>query len=228
MEKAGTYKIQNKDTGKIYVGSTVNLQKREKDHFSYLRRGTHHNIYLQRAFDKYGEESFNFIVLDHCDPDPETLIKLEQQEYNSYKEEILYNIAYPAVNPMIGRDFSDEHREKISKSLKDYHKENDNRFKGKKHSKKSRLKMSKSQKKYLETNQNNFLGKKHTQKSKDKMSKSISKYRNIQKIDPKSGEVLDTYFNSREALKNSNNPNGCSGNIIAVCRGERKTSYGYI
>ena len=51
-------------SNKIYIGSTVNLQRRIHSHFNLLRAGKHHNHYLQRAFDKHGQKAFNAIVLE--------------------------------------------------------------------------------------------------------------------------------------------------------------------
>ena len=50
----------------MYVGQTVDLERRKQDHLRLLRKGKHHNGYLQRAFDKYGESAFEFSVLQEC------------------------------------------------------------------------------------------------------------------------------------------------------------------
>ncbi len=66
MEKSGIYALHNNKSGKVYIGQTKDLSRREKDHFRELRKGTHHNKYLQRAYKKYGESTFRFIVLERC------------------------------------------------------------------------------------------------------------------------------------------------------------------
>ena len=63
----GIYKIVNKVNQKFYLGSSVNLYKRMLRHFNSLRKNKHHNIYLQRAFNKYGEDNFEFVVIEECD-----------------------------------------------------------------------------------------------------------------------------------------------------------------
>lgn len=56
------YKIINTVNNKFYVGSTKNFVRRKGQHLSELRRGVHHSIVLQRAWDKYGESNFIFVI----------------------------------------------------------------------------------------------------------------------------------------------------------------------
>ena len=60
------YIIRNKINGKFYLGSTNNYHKRRINHFSQLRCNKHHSIHLQRAYDKYKENSFEFILIETC------------------------------------------------------------------------------------------------------------------------------------------------------------------
>ncbi|MGZ3664578.1 MAG: GIY-YIG nuclease family protein [Ktedonobacterales bacterium] len=61
------YQIRCIPTGKIYVGSAVNLRLRWELHKSRLRRGIHHNKHLQNAWDRYGEVNFEVSVLEIVD-----------------------------------------------------------------------------------------------------------------------------------------------------------------
>jgi GIY-YIG catalytic domain len=61
---SGIYQIRCKVNGKIYIGSAVALNARWLKHRTDLRRGKHRNSHLQFAWDKYGEESFDFSVLE--------------------------------------------------------------------------------------------------------------------------------------------------------------------
>lgn len=63
------YSILNLVDGKIYVGQSVNPSKRRTDHFRELRKNIHHNIHLQRAWNKYGEDAFVFNILENCADD---------------------------------------------------------------------------------------------------------------------------------------------------------------
>lgn len=58
------YKILNKVNGKFYIGSTVNIKNRKYQHIHLLKKGKHQNNILQRAWNKYGEENFEFIILE--------------------------------------------------------------------------------------------------------------------------------------------------------------------
>lgn len=64
--RSGIYALVNTINGKRYIGSTVNMKSRWHNHRSQLRRGVHENTYLQRAWNKHGEEAFQFIVLCEC------------------------------------------------------------------------------------------------------------------------------------------------------------------
>lgn len=61
---SGIYKIVCVPTGKVYIGSAVNILHRCQTHRSALRSNTHPNQYLQRAWNKYGEQSFDFLVVE--------------------------------------------------------------------------------------------------------------------------------------------------------------------
>jgi group I intron endonuclease len=65
----GIYLIKNIISGKEYVGSTRNLKRREYDHWRALKLRSHHNVYLQRSYAKYGRRSFVFVVVECCTPD---------------------------------------------------------------------------------------------------------------------------------------------------------------
>ena len=47
------YKLILKDkNNKFYIGSTHSPKIRKGRHYNELAKGTHHNMYLQKAFDK--------------------------------------------------------------------------------------------------------------------------------------------------------------------------------
>lgn len=58
------YSITHLGTKKIYVGVTFNYQHRIVTHLGYLRRKQHKNKHLQGVFNKYGEKSLAFDIID--------------------------------------------------------------------------------------------------------------------------------------------------------------------
>lgn len=65
---AGIYQICCLPTGKVYIGSAVNLRARWEQHRRTLRQGIHRNSYLQQAWNRYGEEEFTFTILELVAP----------------------------------------------------------------------------------------------------------------------------------------------------------------
>ena len=60
----GIYKITNLISNKIYIGSSKDIPKRWKQHISGLNNNKHCNFHLQRSWNKYGESSFKFEIVD--------------------------------------------------------------------------------------------------------------------------------------------------------------------
>ena len=60
----GIYEIINIINNKKYIGQSIEIKRRWNDHKSELRRNSHHNIYLQKSWNKYGEENFKFEVIE--------------------------------------------------------------------------------------------------------------------------------------------------------------------
>ena len=59
------YTIRNKINGKQLIGKSGQVpKKRWSQHQNTARRGIHCNPHFQRAWNKYGEENFEFLVLD--------------------------------------------------------------------------------------------------------------------------------------------------------------------
>ena len=106
---SGIYKIVNKINGKYYVGSSVNCHNRWIQHRHGLRYNKHHNNHLQNAYNYYGEDNFNFIVIEHCSVSD--LIEREQLYLDICKKfpDTNYVLSYDAIAPLRGKIWGTNH-----------------------------------------------------------------------------------------------------------------------
>ena len=59
----GIYKITNKINGKSYIGLSINIEERFKEHY---RQDKEKGKVLYSAFQKYGIENFDFSIIELC------------------------------------------------------------------------------------------------------------------------------------------------------------------
>lgn len=113
---SGIYLITCRPEGGLpyyYVGQSINIERRKNFHLQRLRTGKHHNKFVQRCFDKHGEEAFSFEVLETCS-------ELEIDSYESWwlSEMVGFsrcmNLSRDATAPFRGKKLSMEHRIAIS------------------------------------------------------------------------------------------------------------------
>lgn len=112
MLETGVYKITNKQSELVYIGSTAWAGSSKKagfyvrwcKHYGQLIRNKHCNRHLQNAWNKYGEDNFEFHI--EVFVDPERCIEAEQVYIDSYNFDLLYNI-----NPIAGNSLGYKHRE---------------------------------------------------------------------------------------------------------------------
>lgn len=71
----GIYKIENVINGHCYIGQSNNIIRRLNEHKWALRNNRHENDYLQKAWNKYGEQNFSIEIIEEC-----TLEKLSERE----------------------------------------------------------------------------------------------------------------------------------------------------
>ena len=158
IKSIGIYKIISKIDGKYYIGSSKNINGnygRWYKHKYYLNKNIHHNLHLQNAWNKYGEDNFEWIIIQYCKESD--LLKTEQNYLNIAKlnKNLCYNKTFLA-----GRvDWTIEMKEKISKL-----------HKGKKLSKNHKQKLKNKRLEMIGKNAPNF-GKKHSNETKELFSK---------------------------------------------------------
>ena len=203
MDNTGIYKIINIINNKIYIGSSVNLYKRKKEHFNKLKKNIHKNIHLQSSYNKYGEENFIFEIIEYIE-DKYLLIGREQywiNEFKSYNRDNGYNICKIAGNTL-GYKFTEEQKNNLSKVKKG----KTTWIKDKKLSLETKIKMSEAKK-----------GKVFSSEHKEKIKKS-----------QKTNKVIK---NNKNEIFNSINEasrfyNIHKGTISNACRGIYKTACG--
>ena len=79
--KIWIYQIKNKVNNKIYIGSTINLERRWENHIYQLKNNIHHSIKLQKAWNKYGEDNFEFSIIEEFNSDNEDDKYIKEQYY---------------------------------------------------------------------------------------------------------------------------------------------------
>jgi group I intron endonuclease len=99
-KRSGVYKWTNLVNGKVYIGSAARgILTRYKEHIRDLSNGKCHNRYLQYSWNKYGSGSFEFSVIEICDPvDCEKREVFWIGEYNALDRKCGYNICTSAKN----------------------------------------------------------------------------------------------------------------------------------
>lgn len=113
---SGIYCILNTKTHKRYIGQTNNFKKRWGIHLSTLNNNKHDNSYLQKSWNKYGENSFEFKIMEYV---PVDYLDIREQWwmdlFGSYNREYGYNLNDSVTNnPMKGKFHTDEAKLKIS------------------------------------------------------------------------------------------------------------------
>ena len=140
ISMTGIYKIINKVNGKYYVGSSIELDKphgRWYKHKRALMKRKHINSHLQSAWNKYGENNFDFLIIENVSEDK--LIETEQKYLDkaSNEKDQCYNQNFLAERG----SFSEEIVKKRVKSIRKFYETHPNPMTGKIHSEESKEKM---------------------------------------------------------------------------------------
>ncbi len=81
---SGIYSLFCNGNNVFYIGSATSFRRRWNQHYKALRKGSHINSRLQRAYDKYGRASFIEEILEQCEPN--SLKEREQRWLDSVFE----------------------------------------------------------------------------------------------------------------------------------------------
>jgi group I intron endonuclease len=220
---SGIYCIENTVTNKKYIGQSKNIYDRWRRHKGELNHGNHDNDYLQKAWNKYGEDSFSFYILDTCE-----INELDQREiyyielYNTLDRDCGYNLK--SGGQFIKNTLSKESRKKLSNSIKESYCHS-NLKEVRRIDALNQWTNPEIKEKIIGKN-NGMYGRHHTEESKKKMSEHSKGIRSFRRnTTPVFCLELNKQFN--DATEASKDLSLDSSGILKVCRGERKTCGGY-
>ena len=135
----GIYMIRCKINGKCYIGQSINIKRRWQRHKCDLKNRTHGNKELQEDWNIYGEDKFEFKIIQKCTKDE--LSDLEKKyidEYKSYKngynktigglffegyimpEDVKEKVRRGENNGFYGRQHTEETKKKMSENHADF------------------------------------------------------------------------------------------------------------
>lgn len=230
-------------SGKVYIGQTLNEERRRKEFLNPQK--TYGGQKIQYARGKYKPENFDYCILFEKEYDDVSIATKELNELEiSYIKE--YDSVKNGYNISIGGEsiravMQDEDcKRRMIESLKEYNRTHDNAFKGHKHTEETKKILSKlavgrksgfsgkhwdekHRKEHSEAlkgkftkEKNPFYGKKH---SKDTLNRIVeTKSKNIAQIDVNTNKIIQIYKSLSQAAR-------CVANIkdptiiSKVCRG---------
>lgn len=77
----GVYAIKNSENGKIYIGSSTDIQRRYRQHIAKIVKGEHHSAKLQHDFNSYGRSAFRFSVVEVLWGEDAAILREREQYY---------------------------------------------------------------------------------------------------------------------------------------------------
>jgi group I intron endonuclease len=93
----GIYMIYCIPNERAYIGSSINVRERVATHKNDLSKDQHHCIHLQGAFNKYGKENFQYVLLEIVnDTAKEVLVSYENKYLLQIERDFIFNIQVPA------------------------------------------------------------------------------------------------------------------------------------
>lgn len=210
LKKAGIYCIKNLINNKVYVGKSINIYERIKQHINLLnKKSLNENRYLINSWFKYGRDNFQYIVLEYLEHN-ETLLK-ERELYwinklDSCNREKGYNLRIDTSTNCI-----------VSKETRNL--QSINRRKRYKDNPELKENLSIFFKKFWKNNPEKLKS------MSRKISKLVTKYK-IYQYDKKSKKLIKIWNSLIDIV--IENPTYKKHNIYAVCSGEKPSMYGYI
>lgn len=239
LNKCGIYCIRNLVNNKVYIGKSKNIYNRIAAHINELRRKSkNENRHLINAWFKYGEDNFDYYVLEYLNLDEDLLRDRELywiQKYNSTERKYGYNLRMDSSTKMIVHQ---ETKDKLSKTISGENNPNYN-HKWSEEMKQYMSELKKQQYKdgILTVNKEAIMkgvdirnkrlkeNPELLQNMKQLLKEKNTKYQ-IYQYDKNDMRLIRVWDYIADIIKE--NPNYKRHNIYAVCSGEKKSMYGYI
>ena len=237
-KKCGIYCIRNIVNSKVYVGKAKDIYNRIQGHIYALRRKSKdENRHLINAWFKYGEDAFEYFVIEELEFDEEILKVRELYWIDDYKstyrqfgynlrkdsstqmivheetKQLLSEIFQGENNPNYGNNWTYEQKEQMSKIKKEQYANG-----------KVVINIEACKKGCKIRNENWEKDPTLKDKMKKRVSESITEYKFYQ-YDKVTGELLKIWDSVHDIL--TANPNWKRHNIYAACSGEKPSIYGY-
>ena len=113
----GVYQILSVISGRSYVGSSQNIEKRLVWHRHILRKGRHHSAALQAAWRKHGEENFSYSILEECSKEDLAVAEKSWMDKLGALAPSGYNVC-PNTDGIRGYTHSEITKQKMSEAAK--------------------------------------------------------------------------------------------------------------
>jgi group I intron endonuclease len=238
LNKCGIYCIRNIINQKVYIGKSKNIYVRICNHISALNtKSKNENRYLINSWHKYGENNFEYFVLEYFNEIDEKFVSERelfwQLTYKATDKTLGYNLRLDSStkmivhedtkklisesnmgigNPNYGNRWTDEM--KLNSSIKIKEQFKNGRVVNVEDCMKGVKALKEKYEKYPD--------------SKKKMAKKVSQSLTIYNIYQytKDNIFIKSWNSVSEIIEH--NPNYKRHNIYAVCSGQKPTMYGYI
>lgn len=213
----GIYCIENIVTKKKYIGQSVSIYDRWSKHKSELNHGIHDNDYMQKAWDKYGEDNFIFSVLEICE-----IQELDEKEkyyidlFDALNRDCGYNLKTGGQNG--GATVSEEIRKKMSEANKNAYVNNPSLINKRKEDALKQWSDPNIKAKIMGEN-NGMYGKTHSKETRQKLADFRKDKTPV--LCAELNKIFDCAYDAAKELNLS------SYRILCACRGKYKTSGGY-
>ncbi len=238
----GIYCIRNLINNKVYIGKATRIAHRIASHKCALRakRKKEENEHFINAWHKYGEENFDYSILEIVDIENQKLLTDRElywiTEYKSTERELGYNLRMDSSSNMIVHE---ETRKKISELVKgDKNPNYNNKWseEQKKHLSDIKKEMYRKGEHKLQSSQqlSDNAGRRKLDKWKespelrqqmiDRCDVTRIKYE-IHQYSKDGKELVKVWKNMLHLIKD--HPEYKKHNIYAVCSGEKPTMYGF-